>query len=78
MSDRELHDGIMDFFGFAHRWTAKVYRWVVEGIADGYFNADVEDLAESIRAFVTEVKRVPESRLYGVDFRAVAAAVDRV
>jgi hypothetical protein len=77
MSDRELHDGIKDFFGFANRWTAKVYQWVADAVADGYFNADVENLAESVRAFVTEVKRVPEYRLYGVDFGAIADALDK-
>jgi hypothetical protein len=75
MSDREIHDGIMQCFGFANRWTAKVYRWVLDAIVDGDFNTDVEDLCESVRAYVTEVKKVPEWRLGGIDFSAVAIAL---
>lgn len=77
MTTIELHDHAATTYGFANRWTAKIYLWCRNEFGNDptIDNVDTGTLAEDCRTFITEVKGVPDYRLRNVDFHDIALAL---
>lgn len=63
-------------FGFDNRWTAMIFQWCRDEFGSEVTDdVDLSEVADYCREFVIEFKGVPEGRLGGVDFHAVALAL---
>ena len=60
-------------FGFRNRWTAMIYQWATDefGLID--YTLPLDEAAENVREWA--LTRVPEDRLWNVDFTAIAGAL---
>jgi hypothetical protein len=61
-------------FGFRNRWTAKLYQWAVADFGPVPEDIGIDVAAADLRAWA-ESRGVHESRLWNVDFAAIALAL---
>jgi hypothetical protein len=61
-------------FGFRNRWTAKLYQWAFDEFGPVPDDVGIDVAAADLRAWA-ESRGIHESRLWNVDFAAIALAL---
>lgn len=70
----EAREELCVTFGFKNRWTAKLYQWAVADFGPVPEDVGIDVAATDLRAWA-ESRGIHESRLWNVDFAAIALAL---